>query len=424
MKWKHGFIWVLILMQVSCRKEYSAPVPDTGWPLFDTPGASELARQSRKAMEGVYQVSEGSADFGNLVVLKWSFENEGTDTSYNLSIFCEKDVAYFDLQGKVLGDSIIFNGYWRRLVNTQTGISRFSIRSVDGARQLLSPAPVIGKDSIVINGMIGNDQEIPSRRLVFKYIRPLHTGNGFEILAHRSGGRTSDLLPFSENSIGIIKYASQLGATGIEIDIRLTSDGVPILYHDNTLNLRLVRKSGLGGGIENYSYAQLTYAVSLIDGQKIPTLRQALETVLNNTNLDFVWLDTKYNHSLAVLRDLQSEYLAKAKARGRSLEIVIGLPGDEQLAEFKELPHDDTIPSLCELSVADVEDINARVWAPRWTLGLQDDLVKQVQAEGRRVIVWTLDEPSYISQFIEQGSFNGILSNYPSLIAYNYYVKE
>jgi len=50
--------------------------------------------------------------------------------------------------------------------------------------------------------------------------------------------------------------------------------------------------------------------------------------------------------------------------------------------------------------------------------------VKQVQAEGRRVIVWTLDEPSYISQFIEQGSFNGILSNYPSLIAYNYYVKE
>ena len=103
---------------------------------------------------------------------------------------------------------------------------------------------------------------------------------------------------------------------------------------------------------------------------------------------------------------------------------VIGLPGDEQLAEFKELPHDDTIPSLCELSVADVEDINARVWAPRWTLGLQDDLVKQVQAEGRRVIVWTLDEPSYISQFIEQGSFNGILSNYPSLIAYNYYVKE
>jgi hypothetical protein len=38
--------------------------------------------------------------------------------------------------------------------------------------------------------------------------------------------------------------------------------------------------------------------------------------------------------------------------------------------------------------------------------------------------VWTLDEPDYISQFIDQGNFNGVLSNYPTLIAYNYYVKE
>lgn len=418
------FIFVFILTQVACRKEYAAPVPDTVWPLFESPDAQALPRQTREAMEGVYQVTEGSSIFGELVALKWSFVTEGTDSSFNLSVFGGKDVAYFDLQGKVLGDSIILNGYWRKLINTQTGISRFSIGPNEGAKQLLSPVPIISKDSIIINGVMGNGQEIPSGKLVLKYLRPLYHGTGFEILAHRSGGRTSDLLPFSENSIGIIKYAGQLGATGIEIDIRLTSDGIPILYHDNALNLRLVRKSGLVGDISNYSYDQLSSLVSLIDGEKIPTLRQALETVLNNTSLDFVWLDTKFDDSLAVLRALQSEYLAKAKAMGRSLEILIGLPGDEQFAEFKDLPNDDSIPSLCELSVQDVTDINSRVWAPRWTLGLQNDLVKQVQAQGRRVIVWTLDDPDYISQFIGQGNFNGILSNYPTLIAYNYYVKE
>jgi glycerophosphoryl diester phosphodiesterase len=424
MKVNYGIILIWIITQVSCRKEYSAPVPDTSWPLFESPNALPLPRQSRDAMEGVYLVTDGSSFFGSQVVLKWSFEMEGSDTTYNLSIFGEKDIEYFDLQGKVLGDSLIFKGYWRKLVNTETGISRFTIGADQGAKLLLSPVPIIGKDSIVLNGLTGSGQEPPTGRLVLSYQRPLFHGSSFEILAHRSGGRTSDLLPFSENSIGIIKYASQLGSTGIEIDIRLTSDGVPVLYHDNNLNLRLVQKSGLEGPIENYTYEQLNSLVSLIDGERIPTLRQALETVLSNTNLNFVWLDTKYDDSLSVLRALQSEYLAKAKAIGRPLQIVIGLPGVDQLATFKELPNYDSVPSLCELSVEDVTNINARVWAPRWTLGLQNDVVKQVEAQNREVFVWTIDDADYLTQFIDQGFFNGILSNYPTLVAYYYYVKE
>jgi glycerophosphoryl diester phosphodiesterase len=424
MKIKYGVIFFLILVQTSCTKEVKVSRPDTSWPLFESPGTLPLPKQTREAMEGVYQVTEGSSFFGDQVALKWSYVDSGSDTSYNLTVFGAKDIDYFDLQGKLLGDSIILNGYWRKLVNTETGIARFSIGANDGARRLLAQNPVIGKDSIVINGMTGSGQETPNSRLVFIYQRPLHQGNSFEILAHRSGGRTSDHLPYSENSIGMIKYASQLGSTGIEIDIRLTSDGIPVLYHDNTLNLRLIQKDGLVGPVENYSYNQLTSLVTLIDGEKIPTLRQALETVLNNTNLDFVWLDTKYDDSLTEVHALQSEYLGKAKAMGRNLEIVIGLPGDDQFAKFKELPGYDTVASLCELSVQDVIDINAKVWAPRWTLGLQNDIVQQVQAEGHRVFVWTLDDPAYISQFIDQGYFNGVLSNYPTLVAYNYYVKE
>ncbi|MBZ5856123.1 glycerophosphodiester phosphodiesterase [Flavihumibacter profundi] len=408
----------------SCRKELEAPVPDTDWPLFDSPGANPMPKQSREAMEGIYKVTDGASVFGEQVVLKWSYVAEGLDTTYYLSVFCSKDIAYFTVEGKVLGDSILLNGYWRKLTNTQTGIARFSIGANNGAKQLLSPLPEIGKDSIVISGMFGNGQDSPSNKLVLTYQRPVYKGTPLEILAHRSGGRTSDHMPYSENSIGMIKYASQLGATGIELDVRLTRDGVPILYHDNTLNLRLIQKNGLVGAIEDYSYAQLNSLVSLIDGEKIPTLRQALETVLNNTNLHFVWLDTKHDDSLTSMRNLQAEYLQKAKAMGRSLEIVIGLPGEDQLAKFKELPNYDSIPSACELSPEDVVDINAQVWAPRWTLGLQNDLVKQVQAEGRRAFVWTLDVPDYISQFINEGYFNGILSNYPSLVAYYYYVKE
>jgi glycerophosphoryl diester phosphodiesterase len=309
------------------------------------------------------------------------------------------------------------------MINTETGTSRFTITFQDGARQLLSTNPVIGPDSITIDGIFGDGDNMPSRRLTLVYERPLHNRNGFQIMAHRAGGRTSDHLNVSENSVAMIKKTAAFGSTGIEIDVRLTSDRVPILYHDNTVNDRLVQPNGMTGPIENYSYTQLSHLARLINGEKIPTLHEALETVVYNTDLEYVWLDTKYSGDMNLIRQVQAEYLQKAAAAGRDLQILIGLPGDDQLSDFKELPDYQNIPSLCELTRENVREINAKVWAPRWTLGTQDEEVAGVHAEGRKAFTWTLDVPEYISLFINNGDFDGILSNYPSAVAYYEYVK-
>ena len=49
--------------------------------------------------------------------------------------------------------------------------------------------------------------------------------------------------------------------------------------------------------------------------------------------------------------------------------------------------------------------------------------VEALQAEGRRAFVWTLDVSGYIRQFVRDGRFDGILTNYPSLVAYHYYAQ-
>ena len=189
------------------------------------------------------------------------------------------------------------------------------------------------------------------------------------MLAHRGGGRTADLLPASENSVEMIKLASRFGATGVEIDVRMTKDGVPILFHDATLNERVVQQNGLLGPIENYTYQQLQTLVRLTNGEHIPTLRQALEAVVYNTPLDFVWLDTKYNGPMQVMKDLQAEFRAKASAINRTLEIVIGIPDENVLKNFKQLSSYQNIPSLVELDKNIAQEVNARIWAPQWTLG-------------------------------------------------------
>ena len=234
-------------------------------------------------------------------------------------------MVYFLMQGKRLGDSILLKGNWRKLVNTETGAANFTISYENGGRQLFSSSPVIAKDSIVLEGLFGDQEAAPSRKLSFSFLKPLNN-TPFQILAHRAGGRTSDLLPYSENSLGMIRFAPRLGSTGVEIDVRMTKDNIPILYHDKTLNLRLIQKNGLIGPIENYTYNQLETYVRLIDGQRIPTLRAALNSILYQTPLTYVWLDTKYEGPLEKLVELQEEFHTKAAAIVRQLEIVIGSP--------------------------------------------------------------------------------------------------
>ena len=419
-------IFFISCLFLSCKKEYKVVTLDTSaWDLFNTPSALSLNETTRSAMEGVYSVVNGANVFGELAAIKWSYVIDGTDTTFHISGFFGKDIAYFICEGKQLNGSILMNGYWRKMASTETGIMHLTINPGDGAGILLSPNPVIISGSITINGVFSNGQANPQIPIVFTYNRKLNNSpSPFQILAHRSGGRTSDLLPVSENSVAMILKTSEFGSTGIEIDVRFTKDGVPILYHDNTLNLREIQKSGLVGPIENYTYEQLSTFVRLIHGEKIPTLREALTAVVYQTPLSFVWLDTKFIGSLAPVRALQKEFIQKAAAQGRKLEIVIGLPAETQLNQFLELPNYANVPSLCELSIEDVEKTNANIWAPRFTEGTQNDAVAKVHTQGRRAFVWTVDVPEFITNFVNDGHFDGILSNFPSCVAFNYYVHE
>ncbi|NTS39339.1 glycerophosphodiester phosphodiesterase [Flavisolibacter sp. BT320] len=411
------------VMIVSCRRDFSAPVPDTDWDLFFSAQTRPLPSPVLQKLDGVYAVEEGASAFGELAPAKWSYTVSGQDTTFHLSFFFGADAAYMICEGRRLDSAILLNGYWRRLVGTEIGKVQLTIPKDSGAAALLR-LEAIPTNGLYITGAYGNGNDAPGQPLRFRFTRPIVRASQFEILAHRGGGRTADLLPASENSVEMLRLAAQLGATGVEIDVQLSKDGVPLLFHDATLNERVVQKSGLLGPVENYTFDQLSTLVRLTNGERIPTLRQALETIVYQTPLDFVWLDTKYNGNMQVVRDLQAEYLQKAAAINRRIEIVIGIPDKDVMANFKKLPGHRGTPSLVEYSEAEVEAVNSRIWAPQWTLGLQDTEVQRQQAAGRRVFTWTMDNQKNISQYIREGKFNGILSNYPSLVAYTYYARQ
>lgn len=409
---------------IACQQLIDAPVPDLRWTAFDSPEAKPLTATQREALEGIYLVEEAADDFGKEAALKWSYVANEKDTTYYLSIFCAEDVRYFICQGKKTDSVILLNGYWRNVENTKTGKAHFTIALSDVEGGVTDATASEQRLSLGISGVYGFNDNNPKKKVSFRYTRPLNKEGDYLLVAHRGGGRNNDLLPASENSKEIIPLAAQLGANGIEIDVQLTKDGVPILYHDGRINDRLTNKTAIQGPIEEYTFAELEKEVKLKRGGKIPTLQESLETVLYKTPLRFVWLDCKYKGSLEKVRALQKDFTDKAKRLGKELEILIGIPTEETANSFKQLPDYKNIPSLCELDPVIALQLNAAIWAPSWIKGHQNEEVSAIQANGKKAVVWTVDIPDKIKEFMYEAKFNGIVTNRPTMAAYYWYARE
>lgn len=56
-----------------------------------------------------------------------------------------------------------------------------------------------------------------------------------------------------ENTMSSFRLGIEMGANGIETDVQLTRDGIPVLFHDDTLT----RVTGESGAIRDYTYEEL-----------------------------------------------------------------------------------------------------------------------------------------------------------------------
>jgi glycerophosphoryl diester phosphodiesterase len=417
-KMNYTLLSLLTIFLMSSCNDYDLPeIVNINPPITN---GQPLMNTAKTKLEGIYKVIKGKEIFGDTLILKWSKDN-------NLSIFGGINGLYAITKGLKKDSSIYIYGYWRYALNSETGGISLQLNPSEGSNAILS-----GTDSkpsnLRITGTFGLGNNPNTEPLELVYIRPFSKKvlkDDFRILAHRSGGRTSDLLSISENSSEMIGFTENLGSTGIEIDVRLTKDGVPVLYHDEDINIRLTKKSPLNGPIVNYTYDEISKFIRLVNGEKIPKLEDALLKVVDSTNLKVVWLDMKsVNNAMAKVIPIQQKMLERAKQKGRDLSIYIGLPEPEVLDFFKTVPNYQNVKSLCELSVEDVSNINAQVWAPRWTLGLLSSDVEQMHAQNRKVFCWTLDNEDFIKKYIDEGDFDGILTNYPTIVSYHHYLRK
>jgi hypothetical protein len=88
----------------------------------------------------------------------------------------------------------------------------------------------------------------------------------------------------TENSIGAFNATFDAGGKWIETDVQFTSDAVPVLMHDSTVD----RTTSRSGSIASMTAHRFT-ALTMNDGQHPPTLDQALDLCAVNPTGAWSW---------------------------------------------------------------------------------------------------------------------------------------
>lgn len=122
---------------------------------------------------------------------------------------------------------------------------------------------------------------------------------GIRVVAHRGGA----LLGPPENTLPAIEKAIEVGADLIEIDIRQTLDGHLVLMHDETVH----RTTNGRGRVADLTLEQILALEIVHDGEdlvRVPTLREALQTMKGRIDPDLDYKEGDIEGLLKVVRDM------------------------------------------------------------------------------------------------------------------------
>ena len=157
------------------------------------------------------------------------------------------------------------------------------------------------------------------------------------------------------NSIKNFELNVKNGTDMIEVDIQITADGVPVLYHDGTLDARTSAK----GKIQNKNWAEVkNISYDEDPNEKIPSLAEAVRILRTNnkTKLQLDKCDASelaIIHKLGLLKGIENRVIAKGTSytppaiiRSMGIQWMPIIPGN-MVGSMTDQKNADSIVAKC-----------------------------------------------------------------------------
>ena len=225
------------------------------------------------------------------------------------------------------------------------------------------------------------------------------------VIAHRT---TMGHAP--ENTLLGIHKALEMGCDGVEIDVQLSADGVPVLLHDDLLD----RTTNGSGRVLETSFADLR-SLDAGQGERIPTLREALE-LIDGRMLFVIELKVSPGDDAPALCDAVLEEVERADALpwvwfwSFDSDTVIKLA--ELAPRGRRIAHNCLTPTPDIWQIAAEHRIDG---ISTHAMGLNAETVAACRAHDMAAFVWTVNEPVDIQRCVDLGA-TGIVGDYPERI--------
>jgi glycerophosphoryl diester phosphodiesterase len=246
------------------------------------------------------------------------------------------------------------------------------------------------------------------------------------IVAHRG---SSHIAP--ENTLGAFSIAVAEGCEGIEMDVTVTRDGVPVVFHDSTLRRMTgqdVRISDLGfrelrrvsvGDWFNRRYPQRAKKEYRTFG--IPTLKEALAHLEDFERPVFVELKCRDNDRVRCVDAVAGE-LSGSPVFPRV--IFKSFVPDAVPLILERCPEISTAalfaPKVMSVIRKEKRLVNIAVDLGADMLSLHSalatkKLMKKARRSGLSVTIWTVDNPRWMKRAVELG-VDAVITNKPAMM--------
>lgn len=215
-----------------------------------------------------------------------------------------------------------------------------------------------------------------------------------------------------ENTMPAFQLANILQADGIELDVQLTRDGVPVVIHDE----RVDRVSDGTGWVKDYTLDEirrLNVGVHFpaYGRVEIPTLKEVYDYVKTTDMLVNVELKNNVIH----YEMLEEKILALAECAGIEDRIIYSSFNHQSLKRIKDLKPGTKIAFLYSDGFMDMDEYGERHGAyaihPSLNNVQNTSIVDACHAKGMKVHVWTVNEEVDFERMREV-NVDAVITNY------------
>ncbi|WP_270179192.1 glycerophosphodiester phosphodiesterase [Alkalihalobacillus sp. CinArs1] len=231
------------------------------------------------------------------------------------------------------------------------------------------------------------------------------------IFAHRGASKQCP-----ENTMSAFKRAVELGAGGIELDIQLSSDHVPVVIHDRTL-----KRTASGRSIvTETSFSDLrkhdagSWFSPSFKGEVIPSLEEVL--IFANEFPD-LWLNIELKYYSDTNTELVEKSVPLIKKHRSEKNTVISSFAHNRLVDVHKLWSKVETAPIYKANLEEPWDyakqIKAKAIHPQFR-AVNRALTKASQAHGINVRPYTINDERLIKQFLEWEA-DGIITDVPDV---------